>query len=659
MRVENCQFREKIICRKCQEVISEPKKGKRNLSDCVPHMKKCFPELFVEQSINIPKKRRISRDETEIESILKKADSLMNTPLASSPPSSNSIGSLLSPKASESIERLLISPSNLKRERFKACIVRCMVLSGMPLSFFDDHGNTGSLECFIAGLRSFDSSVTVDDVPKYHEVKSIVNKWYEYEIKDFIKEMKSVEVTGVMTDSWSGECREHTVNILFGGKHRSPIYALTFEYGVERQDIRSIASMIYNNLTGISGYKEVQYSLWYFISDNCAAAQGALDLLIDEHFKWALKIGCFAHSVDLIIKNLACGCKHFFEGFQNLVKKVADICKFFRNHGQIFEQLKLEQYSDIPDITDADTDYDESVKHVKKFLLYTPTRWGSLCSMMKNIVNNKEFLISFAMNHISQTNMETISELVMDAFMWRDIEFVIHLIDPIDNIRLKCESDNKVWYSDIIRYMRAIEKHLREMEFTQTYQVQKENIIHHLQSVRFDKIKKGMSCIYLAWILDPRYRCNGANELKENYNECAQRIDTDMEVIVQKMNLHPNEKYHVKKQDAMGEIVRWLALDVTNDPAVSMFIQGKGDDPAVFWDGSSPLPVLQKICKIIFSLPVSSAACERAWSMYGNMWSDDRINLSREMRHKLMWLKWNMTRQHNLQVSHNEAEEKE
>lgn len=464
--------------------------------------------------------------------------------------------------------------------------------SGMALSAFE----TPYWKTFFQSIRP------KFVVPSPYKLSnSLLNSEYKRVMDDVNNKINKATCLALLTDGWTNITGDGVINFVITTPE--PVFYKSIIPGQERETSEYIKTQIANVLDEVG-----QEKFFLICTDNAAAMKGAWAKLKEiEKYKHIYSVGCLAHGLNLLFKDLCA-----IPTISKLLLQVKQIVKNFKNTHILhstFKNIQKKIYGNT------------SVTTLK---LPSNTRWAGGILMMESVKKNQQALkeTSVAVGLERTIDKEVKQCILDDDLFWPQVDSILSILSPISVGITAAESD-KTRLSDAHEILTKIESQLFE----------------HLgmcclNSVEIKTIKtvfksRKAFCIYpihcAANLIDPRYK---------GKNLTAVEVSEAIHVIICIADWLKIDH---------GKILSCLAEYRTNTGFFGLINNiNLTCPPAIWWQGIASNEPLCPIASRLLSVPCSSAACERNWSSFGLIHTKLRNKLLSGRVEKLVAIRSNL-----------------
>ncbi|OWZ00672.1 hypothetical protein PHMEG_00028088 [Phytophthora megakarya] len=335
--------------------------------------------------------------------------------------------------------------------------------------------------------------------------------------------------------------------------------------------------------------------------------------------------GCSAHVLNLLMKDI---CK--FPSVKAVHSRAVALTRFVRDHLALLDEFKRLQ---------------EGVRRIgaraRNLVLPVPTRWYSVFSCLQNVMNNREILEKlFVSPEYEQfrdryrgtaprrKKLEYLMALVRDDKFWVNLALVVRLLDPIIKALKYLEAD-KNFVSGVYKWFRWLRYHeaFDDERLQAAGNYEKLNAIETTELQHFvrEKIKNRWNYVHtnsmsIGFMLDP------STNLDDFVGKDNDKVDKQILRMAKRCNLTTTSN-DPKLTAEILSFKRWKQRG-----GASARDQYSQSSPRDYWGAkrSQDYPLLTRIAEFVFAIPTSSAASERAWSIFDHIHSKRRNRLSVE-----------------------------
>lgn len=460
--------------------------------------------------------------------------------------------------------------------------------------------------------------------------ESLLNKKYT-DIKNDVQEaLRLAEYVSITTDSWTSINNENYVAITAHYLHESSeilesrsnlIESICFE---ERHTADNLSSLLRNKIAEWG----IESKIVCIVSDNAANILAAV-----RQGEWK-SIGCFAHSINLLVQKA-------LQELEDFLTKVKSIVTFFKRSSSALARLKQTQKQmNIPEL---------------KLVQEVPTRWNSTLDMLERILTLKEAIISTLALDNPELNSITQEE-------WMMLPVLIDLLKPFRAITEEISAEKNVTVSKVLIFVYMTYLHINEYfnkadlpnKLKCVIQVFRDNFFKRFATVEDNEI------LTAATVLDPRFKKYGFKDDRK-YNVTVQRLRKEIANLNTEQDI--TEKISITQNENSGKSISdsiWARFDNT----VSNLIQEKNstvigileldrylsaplisrtENPLSWWhERRHVYPNLFKLVKKYLCVPATSVPCERIFSKAGQVVTEKRSRLKPKNVEKILFLNVNL-----------------
>ena len=392
------------------------------------------------------------------------------------------------------------------------------------------------------------------------------------------------------------------------------------------------------------------------VTDNTSANK-LMWTTLSKHYPDKFFYGCVAHALNLLIadlfgpsKTLANNPAHVsgtgstesnrglekmyppgwpFESLLTFIAECRDLVNFFKNsHYVKVDLLNLQRETGTAGLQGE-----------------AATRWGSLEGMAESILRNdaniREIIISdrnFVSNattSINKTTRQALVAFVSDTTFVPNLRKIIAICAPINALIVKYQSD-KVPLSDVYRDLK-FELHTAYASL-EALTTQERQYVSMAISTRWDFISS--PCHGIAYILDPKWLGLGLTQAEI----------TSIEEQLFKWSptrFGSEDEADAYKSQVEGEYTKYICAARASRASQSNIYKRLSRPkqpltPINYWRVyCDEYPLLKTLALRIFSMPATSASCERNFSLMGFIHSKLRNRLGPATVHKCTFIKAN------------------
>lgn len=334
--------------------------------------------------------------------------------------------------------------------------------------------------------------------------------------------------------------------------------------------------------------------------------------IVREKYRHLIIIGCCAHWGNLTLGDIA---KH--PEVKPLIIEIKNVCKYFKKSSSALSILKKYQSA-------------LKTKGPHSPVLYGDTRWTSMLGMIEFLLANEECLKScLGSSWIDEYMPEETKNIIHDKTFWKKARAFKIIVEAITKFVNMAQSDSPN-LPKIYKEWLELQKHLQD-----SFPQQSDNFLHKLIEERSAHFK---SAVFLfAYHVDP------ANITKKLTKEDSNTISTWLKTF-----LPTNEVAQViselillkYKQNHYADDVIWSCAEIL--------------EPLLWWNQMAPESKLKYLALRVLMIPASSAASERAWSVFGLILTKLRNRLDPKKLNKIAFIAWNYPKLKGTTISPNE-----
>lgn len=289
-------------------------------------------------------------------------------------------------------------------------------------------------------------------------------------------ELLNAQYVSFTTDIWTSQCNNNgfislTAHFIDKNTLDQKVYTLSTKHFPSRHTGVNISETLSQLL---EEWKIDDDRLHLIVHDNAANMISGLDILDVGH------MSCFLHTLQLVIEDALFSQRYVAD----LISKCRKIVTHFSHSGLACERLKQIQ---------KDTGCKEN-----KLIQDVATRWNSTLYMLERILEQKQALNTYAMEHDIP---------VLNGYSYTLISNVIRLLKPFEEITNMCSSDKELM-STVIPTVATLKAYLSKEDKDAGVKTMKLELKNSLIS-RFGaggNMNLQDSNLQIATFLDPRYK---------------------------------------------------------------------------------------------------------------------------------------------------------
>jgi hypothetical protein len=346
------------------------------------------------------------------------------------------------------------------------------------------------------------------------------------------------------------------------------------------------------------------------VTDNAANMKKAWEILRAKH-PGLIVNGCAAHTINLLVKDI---CN--LDRFNDTLQQAKAITAFVRDRNAL-----TKGFEKIQNMLHDEGDLEK----IGALLSVGNTRWythhGCVRRVLENKVVLKQLIETAVFIGIKETKKvkpkkQLFSSLIKNDNFWASLEVAEKALRPTSKAVGVLESDT-CCLSDIYKLFKGFLVDYKDDEDIIEL-VQDRWAFLHTESMGF------------AYFLDPKTRAGAGLVGDDMY---------DNSILIQQYSVRKG--FCTNEEEILAEYQRFV-WDMKNLSAKAViFIDSNSALTYWYTIGASEYPILYKVAKIVFKVPTSQAASERAWSIYDFILTKRRNRLSPAKVTKLVQLYMN------------------
>lgn len=365
--------------------------------------------------------------------------------------------------------------------------------------------------------------------------------------------------------------------------------------------------------------KEIDFDKFVgVISDNCSTMQ-AMFTLLEKQYPTKFGNGCASHVLNLLVKDIAGQ-----TAAKEIVASAVEVIKHINHHAKLkaaFDEAR------------------QKVQRVRSLCIPVPTRWHSLIEALRRLYAARhvisELFETIPKNWLTE---EVIATVGLPSF-WVDLNKLIKILEAPIALLTRFESDTcfiDEVYGGFLNLVRLYESETNQSDLIDN------STLASLTNDRWGFVNT--EAHDYAFLLSPK-----------NSQEFKNMPGTEMKDSVKRFKSYLGKYYTDKQQEeeAKKQFLTYLCE-----------IQEELDEeynvpPMQYWKiyGKSKYGLIEPIATRLLSMPASSAASERIWSVYGQVQTKYRGALSNEKVEKLVYCRVNhVLRENPRKIQHDKQE---
>lgn len=453
-----------------------------------------------------------------------------------------------------------------------------------------------------------------NDVPSRFQVAGeLLDQVYKSECESVLKVLGSTKSLCIITDGWSGRRNESVISNILVNPFIKPIFWKSFATGEASHDADYITDQILHvidEIDAVLGRKIVRA----VVTDNAANMKSAWKKL-EGSGRGLICNGCASHAMNLLMKDV-----FKLEYFSWVLDRAKSLTNFVKQRHALLDRFRSLQKS-----------LKGSGDRRRALSMPVATRWYSCEACIRSVVDNRSVIAAtFADEELlrkyqrSEMLLKEAKDIVGDAEFWQRASLVLKVVKPINECLATFEKDNCCisminhlfnWLDDtfskpvgpgeanLMRAIHAMTTSRKEFLFTTSMEA--------------------------AYVLDQ-------SKLVPSSGDDTINIISSTAVLAECIGLSQGvskDDVHRQRVSFVKAKMNWTTEEKEKH---SMF------SPLDWWSFSTAYPAVKSIAMHVLSIPTSSAASERSWSIHSFIQSQRRNRLSSERLDKLVFVYSNL-----------------
>ncbi|XP_026438026.1 uncharacterized protein LOC113336291 [Papaver somniferum] len=492
-------------------------------------------------------------------------------------------------------------------------IARCLYVNAIPMNVLRSPSWAEMVSAINNAPKGYKS-------PSYEKARTSLLDKEQMLVKQALNPLVSdwqAHGVSIVSDGWSNVKNTSLINIMAVSDGKAMFLSAHDVSGIEKTG-ENISAILLKAIEEIGPWNVIQV-----LTDNAANCKLAGEIIEQKypHIFWS---GCLAHTLNLLMKDIAKSKEPAISFVKETYTKGKDIVKFVRNHSQCLALFK--KFSHL-----------EVLKSKK-------TRFGFHFVVLSRIVEVRASLISMVLSEEwkelkKPANAEEhakITSIVMDGNFWSNAEKVLRITKPI-YIMLRFSDSDKAVIGEAYEQMDTM---LGNLQDTLADDIMIRDITQQIVVQRWSKTNIPLHC--LAYLLVPKYYTNawlmkpapgGVSRKKPNFD---QEVQDGYLAAIDKMFPVPEEAAVIRHQ---------ISDFVSNGGCFArpQAIADRAKMSAKQWWGlyGGGAPELYNLAMRVLSQSVNSSCAERCWSTYSYIHSVKRNKLGADRAEKLVYVHYN------------------
>ncbi|RLN91918.1 hypothetical protein BBJ28_00012361 [Nothophytophthora sp. Chile5] len=447
-------------------------------------------------------------------------------------------------------------------------------------------------------------------MPNRHQLAGpLLDSAYAAERDAVTHHLKNQRHVALMSDGWSNPRRESLINFIVTAPKMRP---LLWSCRVTDEDSKTgayMANMIGEVIDEIESAVGVN-KVCSVTTDNASNMKNAWTLL-ETGRPGFLSTGCAAHTLILMMKDVLS-----IPDLARILSQAKEAVLFIRNHTATNARFR----------TDQEGDTSASQRGLK---LPNITRWYSQYECTKLVIENDRVIRELVeddelLEKYGQQQVSRLEEIVIPELFWAQGAVALQLLEPIHKCLAHFEKDTvclSVIYQQFIELIRH-----------PAYNAETPGVDEDTQQTFRDLIE-------YRWKLLHR-ESMGISYLLDHTKDTSTFVRTDRDDTIQHLEKLAARLGHPQPQIRL--LCRQLSSFMTNKCNWGDEHRRRMEDfpPLEWWTwiGADDYPLLEPIAQRIFTIPTSSAAAKRSWSIFKFIHSPRRNQLGNEKVIKLAFV---------------------
>ncbi|KAF4134950.1 hAT family C-terminal dimerization region [Phytophthora infestans] len=425
--------------------------------------------------------------------------------------------------------------------------------------------------------------------------------------------LRSQTYVTVATDGWSDPNSESIINFMITSPFMRPIFWCSIRTGEDRHTGMYMASALAKVI------KEVEEivgkgAVAAVVTDNAANMRKSWEILVKRIPSLTCN-GCSAHTLNLLLKDM-----FGIEFMRDVLNKAVAITKFVRKRPALLYYFRSKQRQRIG-----------SRQHRRSLILPVSTRWYSSTNCISSVVKNEEVLRAVFRNDSlldrygnAAAKLQHVQEILADSHFWTRARTVLRLVEPETKALGALEKDG-CCLSMVYHYFRGL-------QYNSIYAMTTDDVAEGVLTTIRGQIRSRWrilqrESVLAAFLLDPS-------------KHIAEFEDSDLIKAVKAcvaLALRVGLPSGVSAQAFRQAVLRFVRMKESWSP--EEHAENAVDAPLDWWLlYRKKLFVLYTLATRVLSIPTSSAASERSWSVHSFIHSKRRNRLKPERVEKLAFV---------------------
>ncbi|CAG4982713.1 unnamed protein product [Colias eurytheme] len=469
-------------------------------------------------------------------------------------------------------------------------VARAIYASGVPLSLLE-------CEYWKDVFNVLDPSYTV---PSRHALSNPLLQAEHVRIKEEIgnKLQKSVAL-GLICDGWTNIVGKGVINFMIATP--KPIFYNAIYCETQKETGQFLSEQMIKIIEEVGPAKFVAV-----ITDNAANMKAAW-AIVTAKFPHIACVGCVSHALNLIYKDI-----FKITLFEEVLRDVVKVIRYIKRAHivlALFEKFQIEKYG----------------RTSSSLKLFSKTRWSGAYITIKSYKGNREALELLAKCHETDILLQ-IKTIILDSQIWIKIDEVVKVLEPIAKAILISEK-NSALLSDVPYIFNLVSQELNsELETAEFLSQVDKNVITTIIQNRKKFCMKPIH--YTAHQLDPRY--------------CGVCLTDEQLSTVAEYLREVSTMLGIEAGRVLKDMAEFREKENFFDATKAIWTPVKELEPRIWWKTFASNSAIAKIAQKILSVPPSSAASKRNWSLFSRTHTKLRNRLHNSGTVKLISIRSNL-----------------
>jgi len=449
-------------------------------------------------------------------------------------------------------------------------------------------------------------------LPTRHDLaNALLNEAYTEEKVKVKQEIAKHDFLTVVTDGWSDPNSECVMNFMVVSPFMRPMFWSSVRTSDDKHTGKYVADAVSDVIDQVNAVGKARVCA--VVTDNASNMRKSWQELWKTRPSLICN-GCSAHTLNLLLQDMFA-----MDPLKQVLQNAVAVSKFVRKRPALLYRFRETQRRLLG-------------RRQPRHALSIPvsTRWYSSTACISNVIKNEEVLEEiFADRCLMEryqdavTKLSTVKRILTDQGFWLNARSVLRLVRPVVNALAILERDG-CCLSMVFDRFNFLKKH--DVYRNLVSGVDTEVLSRILQKIesRWEFVRT--ESISAAYLLDPSKGVDAfeGDDLSTTINHTVS--------LAERVGLPPG----VDVQQFRPAVLAFVRMKMRWSPDERK--ENAQDTPLDWWMINNSYPALKEFAQRILSIPTSSAASERSWSVHSFIHSKRRNRLKPARVEKLAFI---------------------